>query len=86
MKVQIFDTHVHTDDSYYHFDVVVVDKTQEEVEAYAKAYLKKIGVDFGKISQNRCLFCHEEIADEKMIQAIEAHGHYIIPMQGCPQS
>jgi len=85
MKVQIYDTHVNTNDTYYHFDVVVVDKTQKEVEVYAKEYLKKIGVDFGKIFQNRCNFCHEEIASETMIKAIKTHGYYIIPMQGCPK-
>jgi len=85
MKVNVYDTHVHTKDSYYHFDVVVENKTQEEVEAYAKKYLKEIGVEFASISQNRCQFCHEEMANEKMIESIEKNGYYIIPMQGCPK-
>lgn len=84
MKVKIYDTHVHTKDSYYHFDVVVIEKTQEEVESYAKKYLDEIGVEFTTIEQNRCLFCHEEIADESVVKNIQTNGYYIIPMQGCP--
>ena len=85
MKVKIYDTHVSTKDAYYHFDVVVLEKTQEEVEAYAKAYLEEIGVEFTSIVQNRCLFCHEEMADKMVIESIGKHGYYIIPMQGCPK-
>jgi len=83
MKVKIYDTHVNTKDDYYHFDVVVIDKTQEEVEEYAKAYLIEIGVEFINITQNRCLFCHEEVAEESILKEIENKGYYIIPMQGC---
>lgn len=85
MRVKIYDTHVRTDDSYYHFDVVVENATQQEVENYAKEYLDKINVKEGEISQKRCEFCHEEIAEQKAIDEIMKKGYFIIPMQGCPQ-
>lgn len=85
MKVKIYDTHVNTKNAYYHFDVLVSEKRQEEVEAYAKIYLEEIGVTFENITQNRCLFCHEEVADEEVIQNIKNNGYHIIPMEGCPK-
>lgn len=85
MKVKIYDTHVHTATNYYHFDVVIKEATQAEVEAYAQEYLAKIGVDFNIITQNRCLFCHEEVADLLVVENIEKYGYHIIPMKGCPK-
>ena len=85
MKVKIYDTHVNTNDAYYHFDVVVQDSSQEEVENFAKKYLEAIGVEKAEIRQERCLFCHEELANQGAIDAIERRGYYIIPMQGCPK-
>ena len=85
MNVKIYDTHVNTKDAYYHFDVVVKDATQVKVESYAKAYLEAIGVEDAQITQERCLFCHEELANQGAIDAIENKGYYIIPMQGCPK-
>lgn len=85
MKVKIYDTHVNTKNAYFHFDVVVKKATQDEVESYAKAYLKTIGVADAHIVQERCRFCHEEIANQATIDAIEKRGYDIIPMQGCPK-
>ena len=85
MNVKIYDTHVNTKDAYYHFDVVVKDATQVEVESYAKAYLEAIGVEDAQITQERCQFCHEELANKGAIDAIENKGYCIIPMQGCPK-
>ena len=85
MKVKIYDTHVNTKNAYYHFDVVVKNATLDEVESYAKAYLKAIGVEDAQIVQERCQFCHEELASQEAIKEIENNGYYIIPMQGCPK-
>lgn len=85
MKVKVYDTHVNTIDAYYHFDVVVQDAKQVEVEKYAKEYLEAIGVEAVTIQQERCQFCHEELASKGVIDAIERKGYYIIPMQGCPK-
>ena len=85
MKVKIYDTHVNSKNAYYHFDVVVKNATQDEVESYAKAYLKAIGVEDAQIVQERCQFCHEELADQDTINSIENNGYYIILMQGCPK-
>ena len=85
MNVKIYDVHANTQDGYYHFDVVIKDATQAEVESYAKAYLKTIGVKNAQITQEHCQFCHEESANQEIMDAIENKGHYIIPMQGCPK-
>ncbi|PHS30475.1 MAG: hypothetical protein COA92_09605 [Sulfurovum sp.] len=85
MKVRFYDTHVNTKDAYYHFDVVVEEATQKEVEHYAQVYLEAIGVQEVKIIQERCQYCHEELGNQGAIDAIEAKGYYIIPMQGCPK-
>ncbi len=85
MKVKVYDTHVNTKNAYYHFDVVVQDATQDEVEAYAKKYLEDIGVEDTEITQERCYFCHEELANQDVIGTIAYRGYYIIPMQGCPK-
>lgn len=85
MQVKIFDTHVKTiDDRYYHFDVVVTDKSQQEVEDFAKQYLSSIGVEHTEIVQNSCKFCHNEVASKDMQDEIDQNEFYIIPMQGCP--
>jgi len=85
MKVKIYDTHVNTKDAYYHFDVVAKEASQTEIERYAKEYLKAIGVSDADITQECCQFCHEELANQGAIDAIERRGYYIIPMQGCPK-
>ena len=85
MKVKIYDTHMNSKDAYYHFDVVVKDASQVEIEGYAKAYLEAIGVEYTHITQKRCQFCHEELANQEAIDAINNEGYYIIPMQGCPK-
>jgi len=85
MKVKVYDTHVNTKDAYYHFDVVVKNASQIDVEKYAKKYLNDIGIEDAEITQERCQFCHEELANQGAIDAIGAQGYYIIPMQGCPK-
>lgn len=85
MKTHVYDTHVKTQNGdYYHFDVLVSDKTQKNVESYAKHYLSSIGVDEAEVSQNACHFCHSELAKSEIKAIIEKDGFYIIPMQGCP--
>ena len=84
MKVKIYDTHVHTSNgNYYHFDVVVKEATQEEVQMYAMKYLSSLGVTDYDIKQKRCLYCHEEILDENLHDTIIKDKHFIIPMEGC---
>lgn len=83
MKVKIYDTHVNTQDTYYHFDMVVENSTQNDVEKYAQDYLKAIRVKQAEMVQERCQYCHDELANQGAVDAIENRGYYIIPMQGC---
>ncbi len=85
MKTHVYDTHVKTKNGdYYHFDVLVSDETIKNAGDYAKQYLTSIGIDNAEFSQNSCNFCHSEMANPKVKEAIEKNGFYIIPMQGCP--
>ena len=87
MKVHVFDTHVTTaSGNYYHFDVLVSDETAGRATEYAEMYMKKLGLIDTEIKQKRCDFCHSELANPTVQDAILAHGYYIVPMQGCPQS
>lgn len=85
MKTHVYDTHVKTiKGDYYHFDVLVSDKTVKNVGEYARRYLESIGVDEAEVSQNSCNFCHSEVANPGVKSAIDGMGFYIIPMEGCP--
>ncbi|GAB3025431.1 DUF2024 family protein [Bowmanella dokdonensis] len=84
MQVLVYDTHVHTAGGYYHFDVLVSEQTKAGVTDYAAAYLKSIGVGQGQIRQQRCDFCHAELANPAVRATISERGYAIIPMQGCP--
>jgi len=85
MKTHIYDTHVTTKDgSYYHFDVLVTDDSVDRVVEYANIYLDSIGVSQSEINQNKCHFCHSEMANPQVIMELERDGFSIIPMQGCP--
>ena len=85
MKIHVYDTHVQTTTgTYYHFDVLVSDATQSRAAEYAQQYLHSIGIAPNAVDQQRCDFCHSEMANPEVKKAIEANGFYILPMEGCP--
>ncbi|GAA0371684.1 DUF2024 family protein [Bowmanella denitrificans] len=85
MQVLVYDTHVHTKSgAYYHFDVLVTEDARHRAGQFADAYLRDIGVHEAEISQQRCDFCHAEMANAAVRSSIEQQGFAIIPMQGCP--
>ena len=85
MQVHVFDTHVNTSNGHYcHFDVLVDDNNVDSVKQYAQDYLSSIGIQAEEVNQNRCVFCHSEVASEPVLNHIKQHGYFIIPMQGCP--
>ena len=63
MQVHVFDTHVNTASGHYcHFDVLVDDSHINSVKHFAEEYLKSIGIQTSEVKQNRCVFCHSEVA------------------------
>jgi len=81
MNIHIYDTHVHTDSGeYVHFDVLVNDENINNVKQYAESYLASLGISIDNISQNRCDFCHSEIASPEVQQNILEQGYSIIQL------
>lgn len=86
MQVLVFDTHVNTEKGdYYHFDVLVNEANIDKVKDYVAGYLARIGVQAKEVKTSRCAFCHTESGNQTVQAAIAAHGHFILPMEGCPK-
>lgn len=79
MKIYVYDTHVHTaSGQYIHFDILVNDENISQVKQYAEGYLASLGIQVENIEQNRCNFCHSEIASPEVQKNISTQGHSII--------
>ncbi|MCY1292634.1 hypothetical protein D9M68_533350 [compost metagenome] len=84
MHVKVFDTHVRTRDGrYLHFDVLTSGGDQAQARQYASDWLASRGVQDADIAASECLFCHSEIANPQVAEAIGRQGYSIIPLQGC---
>ncbi len=79
MKIHIYDTHVHTlSGEHIHFDVLVNEENIDNVEKFATSYLTKLGITTEHIKQERCNFCHSEMANPEVKEQIKTHGHSIL--------
>ena len=76
MECAVYDTYVRRKDGkIMHFDVVVADETlHEKAIEYGKQYLKSIGQDGQKISQEECQFCHIQQAPPFIEKRIKEEG------------
>ncbi|MET1080710.1 MAG: DUF2024 family protein [Pseudomonas sp.] len=84
MKVQVFDTHVHTRDGrYLHFDVLTEADDSNQAGQLAHVWLAEQGLLDADIVQSQCQFCHGTPATPAIANAIAAQGYCIIPLQGC---
>ncbi|MDH4566956.1 DUF2024 family protein [Pseudomonas sp. BN414] len=84
MQVKVFDTHVRTRDGrYLHFDVLTDGGDKLQAGRFAAEWLASRGVQDADIAASECLFCHSEIANPQVAEAIGRHGYSIIPLQGC---
>lgn len=88
MKIDVFDTYAFASTGQVlHFDVLMQSGTsKEQALIYAERYLASIGVERAQLQSMRCDFCHTEAANEAIASAINADQHYILPMEGCPNS
>lgn len=86
MNCDVFDTYVTRQNGQpMHFDIIVPSGTvQETAMAFGQKYLEAVGVSGGRITAERCRFCHMEQVTPEMQQAIEQKGYFILAMEGCP--
>jgi hypothetical protein len=86
MNCDVFDTYVtRANGQILHFDVIVPSGTPPTaVQAFGQGYLTALGVPDGKVTAERCRFCHVEQATPEMQQAIEEQGYFIVALEGCP--
>lgn len=79
MKIHVYDTHVDTSSGeHIHFDVLVNDENISNVKKFADSYLVSLGVKPEQIKQDRCNFCHSEMANPEVEENIQNHGHSIL--------
>lgn len=86
MNCDVFDTYVTRENGQrMHFDVIVPSGTLPTVaQAFGQAYLEAVGVTDGRVTAERCRFCHVEQATPEMERAIEEQGYFIVALEGCP--
>ena len=57
---------------------------KEDASEYAKVFLGKIGEAAEALDS--CKFFHSEKADAEVEKQIQSDGHYIVPIDGCPNN
>ena len=86
MKIDVYDSYANTTDGrLMHFDVFVETGTSADAALrFGRDWLTQIGESAEGLQQSRCNFCHSEMANPNVQQAIEDNGYYILQMEGCP--
>ena len=68
-----------------HFDVLLPSGGNKEAASeYARVFLVKIGEVAEALDS--CKICHSEKADAEVEKQIQSDGHYIVPIDGCPDN
>jgi hypothetical protein len=85
MQCAVYDTYVtKKDGGIMHFDVIVEPSTpHEKAIEYGQEYLKTVGQNGQKMTQEECRFCHIQRAPREVEQGIKQKGYFIQPMEGC---
>lgn len=86
MNIDVYDSYAKsTDGRLMHFDVFVKSGVSaDEALKRGRDWLKAIGEDPLALQQQRCNFCHSEVANPKVKRAVEVEGFYILQLEGCP--
>lgn len=86
--IEVYDTYAQTSDgNLIHFDVLVKPgMSKNQINQFAEEYIQSISqaTDI-TLKIARCNYCHSAPGNEEIDQAIESHGHYILPLEGCPK-
>jgi hypothetical protein len=84
MHIDVYDTHVTTEQGkYLHFDILVEKDNAENIKDYAKNWLESMGHSAQDFDQSRCNYCHSEIAKQEVIDMIKQEKFYVICLEGC---
>lgn len=86
MQVAVYDTYVtKKDGAVMHFDILVPDEitNKQVIYQFGREYLAGKNQEGQPLTAKECRFCHIEQPTEEILDAIGAHGYYIIEMQGC---
>lgn len=86
MKIDVYDTYVTSKKgTTIHFDVLLPSGGKKDMALkFAQMFLEEIGESADSLKQERCNFCHSEIANAAMEKKIQEDGHFILQMEGCP--
>ncbi|MBS1255532.1 MAG: hypothetical protein MAG581_01340 [Deltaproteobacteria bacterium] len=84
MKIDVFDTYASSKKGEeIHFDVLLpTGGDKEDASRYARDFLEKIGESSD--SMDSCEYCHAETAKPEVEKQIQAVGHTIVKLEGCP--
>ena len=86
MEIDVYDTFASSKKrETIHFDVLLPSGgKKEDASKYARVFLEKIGEAAEALDS--CKFCHSEKADAEVEKQIQSDGHYIVPIDGCPDN
>lgn len=85
MKLDVYDTYVHTDeDALVHFVVLVPQGMGKHATLFVKQWLKEVGISYRSLKQENCRFCHSELATPEIEHYIKQHGYFILQLEGYP--
>ncbi len=86
MEIDVYDTFASSKKgNTIHFDVLLPSGgKKEDASKYARVFLEKIGEAAEALDS--CKFCHSEKTDVEIEKQIQSDGHYIVPIDGCPDN
>ena len=86
MEIDVYDTFASSKKgNTIHFDVLLPSgRNKEDASEYARVFLEKIGEAAEALDS--CKFFHSEKADAEVEKQIQSDGHYIVPIDGCPDN
>ena len=86
MEIDVYDTFASSKKgNTIHFDVLLPSGgKKEDASKYARVFLEKVGEAAEALDS--CKFCHSEKADVEIEKQIQSDGHYIVPIDGCPDN
>lgn len=86
MKIDVYDSYfTNKNGQLMHFDVFVPhNTTPQQALAFGQQWLESLAENGAELKQEKCNFCHSELANPKVAQTIATNGYFIYQMEGCP--
>lgn len=86
MNVAVWDTYVQKKNGeIMHFDIIAPSDITEKllIQEMGKHYLHAKGQEGQQLNAEQCRYCHQEVVEGEMLDAIQKKGYFIIEMEGC---